>query len=128
MNSRGWALPVGALRDATSTLELLGWSALARMLVACTTVPRALGALDRVPRWRRGGDEAAHFPSEAQVRLAGACLARSLARSQYLRQRRTPHALVIGTTRVSEGFRAHAWIAPYETAPEGFAELWRIDR
>jgi hypothetical protein len=122
------ARPVGALRDATSTLELIGWSAVARMLVARTTVPRALGALDRVPRWRHGGGEPVRFPSNGQVRLAGACLARSLARSQYLRQRHAPHALVIGSTRASEGFRAHAWIAPYEAAPEGFAELWRIER
>lgn len=115
-------------RTATTLLELIGWSIVARILVMRTTVPRALDALDRVPRWRQRTNEPVAFPSEAQVRLAGACLARSLARSQYLRQRRASHALVIGTTRAREGFRAHAWITPFETAPEGFVELWRIDR
>jgi transglutaminase-like putative cysteine protease len=68
------------------------------------------------------------FPDDRQVRLAGACLGRSLARSHYLRLRGVPHRVVIGVTGGAREFRAHAWIAPYEAAPDGFVELRSIDR
>ncbi len=61
-------------------------------------------------------------------RLAGACLARSLARSEYLRRRGIEHAIVIGVAGPVEEFAAHAWIAPFEVLPEGFTEFRRVAR
>lgn len=108
--------------------ELLGWSVLARLLVARCSLETAVQILDGLPLRPARAVHAVPLPSDRTVRLAGACLGRSLARSQYLRRRGVSHALVIGATGGIEAFQAHAWVAPYEAAPDGFVELRRIER
>lgn len=109
-------------------IELLGWSVVSRLLVARLSLAQSLRILDMAPRHMLRGTRPATFPSDRAVRLAGACLGRSLARSQYLRLRGVSHTVVIGATGGIEDFRAHAWVAPFEAAPDGFVELRRIER
>jgi hypothetical protein len=108
--------------------ELLGWSLIARLLVTRLSLKRTLRILDALPKSPPSNTGIALFPSDRQVRFAGACLGRSLARSQFLRVRGIRHHLVIGTTGGVANFRAHAWIAPFETAPEDFVEFLKVDR
>ena len=109
--------------------ELLGWSLLSRLLVSRVSLARTLELLDRLPRLPVPAEgEPRAVPVDRHVRLAGACLGRSLARSQYLRRRGIAHTVVIGATGGIEAFRAHAWVDPFESAPEGFVELRRIER
>ena len=108
--------------------ELLAWSVVARLLVARVSLARTLRVLDMMPARRGRGAKPVPFPTDRQVCLAGACLGRSLARSQYFRRRGVPHRVVIGVTGGTENFRAHAWVAPYEEAPEDFIQLRSIER
>lgn len=108
--------------------EMLIWSLTVRILVARMPLSRTLQLLDAVPHRGSHPIDPVGFASDRQVRFAGACLGRSLARSQYLRLRGVPHSVVIGAAGGSEGFRAHAWVAPYESAPEGFVILRSIER
>lgn len=60
------------------------------------------------------------MPPESFFRGAGACLARSLARSQYLRRRGVESVIVIGATGTStESFAldAHAWLETIDQSP-----------
>lgn len=116
------------LGAAWSWVELAVWSVAVRVAIAFLPLARVLRALDVVPKRHRRETRTSAFPTDTQVRLAGACLGRSLARSQYLRVRGVPHRVVIGVTGGTRAFRAHAWVAPYEEAPEGFVELRSIDR
>jgi hypothetical protein len=116
------------LAPAWSWAELAFWSVAVRMALAFLPMARVLRALDVAPKRHGRESRTAAFPTDTQVRLAGACLGRSLARSQYLRLRGVPHRIVIGVTGGTRAFRAHAWIAPYEEAPEGFVELRSIER
>jgi hypothetical protein len=108
--------------------ELLAWSAIVRVLLARWPLARSLSLLDGLPHRGKIATHDVRFPSDRQVRIAGACLGRSLARSQYLRQRGVSHSVMIGATGGSAGFRAHAWVAPYEEAPQGFVVLRTIER
>lgn len=119
---------VNALMHLLRSIELIGWCAIARIGVACLPLGSTLRLLDALPAWTIGHGTEVDFPSDRQVRLAGACLGRSLARSQYLRRRAVPHAIVIGIAGDIHEFRAHAWVAPFETAPSEFVELQRIER
>jgi hypothetical protein len=108
--------------------ELFVWSVVVRLLIAGVPLSRTLQLLDIVPYRVGRANDAVRFPSERQVRFAGACLGRSLARSQYLRLRGVSHSVVIGTSGGADGFRAHAWVAPFEAAPQGFVVLRAIER
>jgi hypothetical protein len=109
-------------------VELLVWSGIARLLVSRCSLSRSVRALDWLPTRSRTSAENASFPDDRQVRLAGACLGQSLARSQYLRTRGISHSIVIGTRGGLMDFNAHAWISPFEECPEGFVEIHRIER
>jgi hypothetical protein len=108
--------------------ELFVWSVVVRLLIAGAPLSKTLQLLDIVPYRVRRAADAVSFPSERQVRFAGACLGRSLARSQYLRLRGVSHSVVIGAAGGSDGFRAHAWVDPFEAPPQGFVVLRAIER
>lgn len=116
------------LTEALHAGELLCWSLLARGGIAVLSLSRTLALLDRLPHRSRSPSRPVSLPPDRHVRFAGACLGRSLARSQYLRARGVPHSIVIGVTGGVAAFQAHAWVGPYETAPDGFVELRRVDR
>lgn len=109
--------------------EILAWSLLARLLVRTCSLRRAVALLDAVPRppgtSRR---DLGPIAPEAAFGRAGACLGRSLARSQFLRMRRRPHAIVIGTRGGAATLRAHAWIEPCDQPAPTFVEIRRIRR
>jgi hypothetical protein len=106
--------------------EVLIWSGLARVLVGMQPIERAVYWLDLLPR-RRPGSRAVALPPERPFRLAGACLGRSLARSQYLRMRGQPSALIIGVRGGLSAFAAHAWLEGDPVDPD-FVEIRRIHR
>lgn len=108
-------------------VEAFVWSALVRLLLGVLPAERVLRVFDAFPR-RRCPAEAVEPLSERQVALAGACLGRALARSQYLRTRRQPHAVVFGVRGSVAAFAAHAWLEPYDAPGDDFIELRRIAR
>jgi len=108
-------------------VEAFVWSAAVRLLLGVFPAERVLCLLDAVPRLRRPAATVEPL-SERQVALAGACLGRALARSQYLRSRRQPHAVVIGVRGSVSAFAAHAWLEPYDAPGDDFIELRRIAR
>lgn len=108
--------------------ELFVWSLLVRAGIATLTLSRTLALLDRVPHRASPSARPVAFPTNRQVHFAGACLGRSLARSQFLRQRGLSHRLIIGVTGDVDAFHAHAWLDPFEAAPEGFVEVRRVER
>ncbi len=108
-------------------LEVLFWSALVRILLALLPTEQVVSALNTLPRGG-GSSSSSTIPSDDEVALAGACLGRALARSQYLRRRGQPHTVVIGVSGTVSIFAAHAWLDPYDPMPEGYAEIRRIPR
>lgn len=108
-------------------VEILLWSLLARVLVRRLSLERALTLLDRFPR-RAHPTAGFTMPLERTFRGAGACLGRSLARSQFLRVRGQPHAIVIGVRGGTTALRAHAWVEPCDPVEPSFVELRRIAR
>lgn len=117
-----WRRPRQALRFA----EILVWSALVRLLLLTRSIDQAVRWLDLLPR-RRSGASHGVPPPEGPFRLAGACLGRSLARSQYLRIRGQPSIVVIGVRGGLATFAAHAWLDGDPVDPD-FVELRRIHR
>jgi hypothetical protein len=107
-------------------VEAVAWAAAVRLLLAVLPVERVVRILDRCPQRLATG--CVEPPTEPQVALAGACLGRTLARSQYLRTRRQPHAVVIGIRGSIVDFAAHAWLEPFDRPPDDFIELRRITR
>jgi len=118
----------GQARMASWTLiEILILSLLTRALLKICSVDRTIHLLDLVPRRSR-----AAMPPEPSAerwfRLAGACLGRSIARSQFLRLRGHPHVVVIGVQGGIDRFAAHAWLDPYDSPQLDFVELRRFHR
>jgi hypothetical protein len=109
-------------------IEMALTSVFVRVLLSWLPLDRTLCLLDRIPPRRNRGDLPFRFPEDRQLRLAGACLGRSLVRSQYLRNRGVSHQIVIGTAGNIGSFQAHAWVAPFENAPDGFITLRSIPR
>lgn len=107
-------------------LEMGLWSALVRTLLATMSTERAIALLDALPH-RHATTRPLAIPPERGVRFAGACLGRSLARSQYLRLRGHPHHLVIGVKGQIHDFQAHAWLDGDPLADD-YVELRRIER
>jgi hypothetical protein len=107
-------------------IEAQFWSGLVRLLLATLTLERTLCILDALPRRQAAGQVTA--PPEAAFRIAGACLGRSLARSQYLRARGHPSVVVIGGLGTIDRFRAHAWLEGDASGQPDFVELRRIER
>src|SRR5215218_181347 len=108
-------------------IEAQLWSTLVRLLLATLALERTLRVLDALPRHSTPRAKVA-APPEAAFRLAGACLGRSLARSQYLRTRGHPSILVIGGLGTIGEFRAHAWLDGDDPGQPDFVELRRIQR
>ena len=108
-------------------VEIRVWALASRILLALAGLEKTLTVFDLIPSRRRRLRPILP-PVDGEVRIAGACLGRSVARSQYLRVRRQSHALVIGIQDSATVFGAHAWLEPYDPAPEGFVELRRLHR
>ena len=119
---------MGRIQRILNTGELMAWSLFMRTCVKTISLKRTMRMLDRLPMLAIGPISDPPFPSDNQVRLAGACLGRSLTRSQYLRSRHVSHVVVIGVAGSVDAFRAHAWVAPFEEAPGDFVELQRFER
>lgn len=117
------------MRRAVTLAEVLLWSALARLLLKRVRTERVFHLLDRLPR-RMAPSGPPSLPPESTFRLAGACLGRSVARSQYLRTRGQPHSVVLGVRGGLANFAAHAWLDPFDIdeLPSDFVELWRVER
>lgn len=101
----------------------------ARFCVRVLSWRRALAVFDRLPVRDGVGGEIV-MPPERFFRGAGACLARTLARSQYLRRRGVPTTIVIGatgTTGKSFSLDAHAWLERFDDSPR-HGVLQRIER
>ena len=113
--------------SAPVRVEILFWSLLVRVLVHRLSLERSLRLLDRLPH-RAHSTAGFAMPPERVFRGAGACLGRSLARSQFLRVRGHPHAIVIGVQGGTTALHAHAWVAPWDPVESSFVELRRIAR
>ncbi len=104
----------------------------ARLVVRSFSWRRSLAIFDALPKTRKP-TSAVVIPHEGDFRGAGACLARSLARSQYLRRRGAESELVIGAATEQGGpdapvkLDAHAWLEPIDDSPK-HAVLHRIRR
>jgi hypothetical protein len=107
--------------------EIALWSLLARALLATVTTQRAIRLLGRVPR-RSRPEPTTDLPAESCFALAGACLGRSLARSQFLYVRSAPHTIVIGVRGSIDQLNAHAWLEPHDEVDADFVALWSIAR
>jgi hypothetical protein len=108
-------------------VEAFIWSVTTRGLLHLLRTEQVIHLLDVFPR-RSQAPTPVTPPSEHDVRHAGACLGRSLARSQFLRLRGQPHAVVIGTRGGISAFEAHAWLDPFDLPPHDFIEIRRIPR
>ena len=114
-------------------MELASWAILCRLLLPLLGVKKTVRMLEaacgRDPgRLGRGGALQPVVPLDADVRGAGSCLPRALARSQYLHRRRVPHEVVIGVDSSTVKFVGHAWLKPYDPDPTAFEVIWRIPR
>ncbi len=119
MRASGPAVHVHANTPVYRKIEPVLWALLARVCVRNLRWKKTLQVFDRLPAGRpaTGG---VHLPPERCFRGAGACLARSLARSQYLRHRGVESVIVIGATGTSaESFTldAHAWLETIDQSP-----------
>jgi hypothetical protein len=106
-------------------VEAIVWGVTSRVGLRLLGLRRLLWVLDRVPRRRRNRESVA-VPPAAQFRGAGACLSRSIARSQFIRQRRGASSVVLGIDGSLAKFDAHAWLEPLDKADR--PALHRIDR
>lgn len=99
-------------------LEAIAWSVACRLMISRLSFDRTIQLLDRLPRRDTPTDDV-ELPAEPVFRGAGACLARSLARAQYLRTRGVSSTLLIGARgHTGVDFDAHAWLAPYDESPD----------
>ncbi len=103
------------------------WAIVVRTLLTVSSTQRAISILDALPRLKPRSGQTEALPPEAPFRRAGACLGRSLARSQYLRIRGRPHVFVIGVAGGVNTFEAHAWLAG-DAFPADFQPLWEVHR
>ena len=116
--------PVGEI-PVLALIETFSWSLTVRFLISFSHNGRTLAVLDRLPRWHLSSKSS--LPIE-YFRIAGTCLGQSIACSQYLRQRKVPHTIVIGVRREDGRVVAHAWVDPIEPSPTEFQEIRRIVR
>lgn len=105
-----------ALPQFGDRLEAIGWSLICRALVKAGRLERAVRWLDLIPaaRFTNPTVGAVALPPERYFASAGACLARTLARSQYLRRRGTSSDIAIGVRPSPTGPIAHAWLEPFD--------------
>lgn len=94
-------------------IEPILLSVLCRILVWAGSLDRALRLLDRLPT-TRAPQQPVTTPPETSFRGAGACLARTLARSEYLRRRGAHSVVAIGARTHNRAFDAHAWLEPLD--------------
>jgi transglutaminase superfamily protein len=106
-------------------LEASAWGILCRIGIRVVRLDRLVGLLDRIPH-RRSTDRPVEVPTARHFRGAGACLSRSLARSQYLRMRGASSTIAVGVAGKLASFDAHAWLEP--TDPPDRPALHRIER
>lgn len=122
------------IRRATGVhrIEPVVLALVARTAVRFLPWRRTLAIFDVLPV-RQAAAPVTSIPHEGDFRGAGACLARSLARSQYLRRRGAESELVIGAATEQGGpdapvkLDAHAWLEPIDDSPK-HAVLHRIRR
>ena len=104
-------------------IEPIAWALLCRLLVRAGSLERSLRVLDRFPvgdggpddgRDHDGRHDSIDMPPPSDFRGAGACLALSLARSQYLRRRGGTSTIAIGARNLGADFDAHAWLEPFD--------------
>lgn len=114
---------------AHQRIEPLVWAMAARACVRVLPWKATQDLFDRLPVGEFRGDVVV-MPAEWNFRGAGACLARTLARSQYLRRRGVSNTIVIGATGQSRemfSLDAHAWLESFDDSPT-HAVLHRIAR
>jgi len=89
---------------------------------------RSMRILDALPKAESKPRSVVQLPEEAAFRGAGACLARSMARSQFLRRRGVGSTILIGALGSTEvSFDAHAWLAPFDES-QGHAVIHQVSR
>ena len=115
------------LPRARVKVEAFTWSILTRVLLATLSLERTLQTLDALPH-RRRTTSGINPPDEGPFWLAGACLGKAIARSQYLRVRGHANAVVIGVQGGTGTFAAHAWLEPYDNPSNQFHEIRRFVR
>jgi hypothetical protein len=108
-------------------IEILAWSLLVRVLLKTIALERSLLILNVLPR-RRASSRPVDPPPEPQFALAGACLGKSLARSQFLRTRGQPHVVVVGVRGGTGSFAAHAWLEGYDSEATDYVAIRKIIR
>ena len=109
------------------SFEILAWSICVRMLLRTLSFDRVLRLLNRLPS-RAAPGRRVELPQARMFSLAGACLGKSLARSQYLRRRGQPHTIAIGVRGGTGSFAAHAWIEGFEAEVDDFVVIRRVAR
>lgn len=97
----------------TARLEAVMWGLVCRVAVRFLRLDRTVAILDRLPH-AGTADEIVRIPTSRRFRGSGACLSRSLARSQYLRVRGVPSTIAIGAKGSIADFDAHAWLEPMD--------------
>ena len=107
--------------------EAIAWSVFCRLMISKLSFDRTIQVLDRLPH-RQVASDVVEFPEEAVFRGAGACLARSLARGQFLRSRGVSSTVLIGALgHTGVEFDAHAWLAPFDGS-RGHMVLHSVER
>jgi len=108
-------------------LEAITWSVLCRLMISKLSFERTIQLLDKFPR-RETSPDVVELPVEQVFRGAGACLARSLARGQFLRRRGVSSTVLIGALgHTGVEFDAHAWLSPFDES-QGHVVLHSVDR
>lgn len=108
-------------------LEAIFWAVSCRLMISKLSFDRTIQLLDRLPR-RTVAPDVVELPEEGVFRGAGACLARSLARGQFLRRRGASSTVLIGALgHTGVEFDAHAWLAPFDES-QGHVVLHSVER
>ncbi|MEM7142061.1 MAG: lasso peptide biosynthesis B2 protein [Actinomycetota bacterium] len=109
--------PAPIVEDASpamlARIEASAWGIVCRVGIRVVTLHRLVGLLDRVPH-RSSAIAEVHVPDAAHFRGAGACLSRSLARSQFIRMRGGESTVSLGVAGSVAAFDAHAWLEPLD--------------
>jgi hypothetical protein len=109
-------------------LEAIGLSVACRLMIKRLSFDRSMRILDALPKAEPNTTSVVQLPEEAAFRGAGACLARSMARSQFLRRRGVSSSILIGALgRDGVSFDAHAWLAPFDES-QGHVVIHTVER